>query len=81
MFTYGLAWGVKTRLLKDPLYRRAADRGWNALIRAVQPNGKLGWVQEPGGAPDEVSKNDTQAYGAGAFLLAGAEMYDLAARR
>ena len=77
-FTYGLAWGIKAGLLKDPMYRPAANRGWAALLRAVRPDGKLGWVQEPGSEPDEVSPEDTQPYGAGAFLLAGAAMYDLA---
>ena len=80
-FTYGLAWGIKAGLLKDPMYRPAANRGWAALLRAVRPDGKLGWVQEPGSEPDEVSPEDTQPYGAGAFLLAGAAMYDLATER
>ncbi len=81
LFTFGLAWGVKTGLLKDPVYRRAADRGWDALTRAVRADGKLGWVQQGDVGPNAVRVEDTQPFGAGAFLLAGAAMYDLAIQR
>jgi rhamnogalacturonyl hydrolase YesR len=73
-FVYGLAWGVNNGLLKDPKYTAAARLGWNALARAVQPDGKLGWVQQVGYAPDHVEAGDTQLYGAGAFLLAASEV-------
>ena len=75
--TYGLAWGIKARLLMDDRYRRAAERGWACLSGAVQPDGKLGWVQRPGDAPGLVTKRDTQPYGVGAFPLAGSAIYDL----
>jgi rhamnogalacturonyl hydrolase YesR len=77
-FTFGLAYGVRSGLLPEPVYRAAAMRGWQALERAVQPDGKLGWVQQIGFAPDAVHADDTQLYGVGAFLLAGSEMYRLA---
>ena len=77
-FTFGLAWGVKAGLLPEPRFRLAAIRGWTALTAAVHPDGKLGWVQPIGAAPDAVSYDDTQLYGVSAFLLAGSAMYDLA---
>lgn len=77
-FTYGFAWGVDHGLLKGAAYRRAADKGWAALGRAVGPDGKLGWVQQIGSKPDAVAADHTQPYGVGAFLLAGSAMYDLA---
>jgi unsaturated rhamnogalacturonyl hydrolase len=77
-FTYGLAWGVKSGLLKDPAHRRAATRGWTLLTKAVGEDGKLGWVQQVGSQPDAVGPNDTQPFGVGAFLLAGSAMLDLA---
>jgi rhamnogalacturonyl hydrolase YesR len=80
-FTYGLAWGVKAGLLKDDMYRRAAERGWNALARAVRPDGKLGWVQQQDAEPNAVRAEDTQPFGVGAFLLAGTAMYDLTRHR
>jgi hypothetical protein len=47
------------------------------LIGAVQQDGKLGWVQRVGTAPDKVSADDTQLYGVGAFLLAASEVAKL----
>ena len=77
-YTYGLAYGVRTGLLAEPVYRAAAERGWQALTRAVTPDGKLGWVQPIGAGPDAVHAEDTQLYGVGAFLFAGSEIYKLA---
>ncbi|RRN65173.1 glycoside hydrolase family 105 protein [Caulobacter sp. 602-1] len=73
-FVYGLAWGVNNGLLKAPKYKAAARRGWNALAQAMRPDGKLGWVQQVGYAPEHVEADDTQLYGAGAFLLAASEV-------
>ena len=77
LFTYGLAWGVRAGLLPAPPYRAAAERGWACLGVALQPDGRLGWVQSQNDRPDTVSADDTQPFGAGAFLLAGSALYDL----
>ena len=77
-FTYAFAWGVRTGRLDRATYAPAAIRGWNAVVRVVQPDGMLGWVQQVGDRPDSVSATETQFYGSGAFLLAGTAMYDLA---
>jgi rhamnogalacturonyl hydrolase YesR len=73
-FVYGLAYGLNHGLLKGPKYEAAANKGWAALAAAVQPDGKLGWVQQIGYAPDHVEADDTQLYGVGAFLLAASEV-------
>ena len=44
-------------------------------MRAVHPDGKLGWVQAIGSDPQRVSADMTEVYGTGAFLLAGTEIY------
>jgi len=77
-FTFGLAYGAAAGILAEPRYRAAAERGWAALVKAVEPDGKLGWVQQIGAGPDAVARGDTQLYGVGAFLLAGSAMFDLA---
>jgi rhamnogalacturonyl hydrolase YesR len=73
-FVYGLAWGVNQGLLPERRYRQSIQRGWRALAAAVQPDGKLGWVQRIGAQPDQVGADDTQLYGVGAFLLAASEV-------
>ena len=73
-FVYGLAYGLNHGLLKGPKYETAVTKGWAALAGAVQADGKLGWVQQIGYAPDHVEAGDTQLYGVGAFLLAASEV-------
>lgn len=76
-FVYGLAWGVNAGLVSPTDARSAIDRGWAALSKSVGPDGRLGWVQQVGYAPDHVSADDTQLYGVGAFLLAASEVSSL----
>ncbi len=76
-YVHGLAWGIKAGLLDRKTYLPAVTKGWAALERAVQPNGMLGWVQQVSDRPDVVKAEDAQFYGAGAYLLAGAAVYDL----
>ncbi|WP_235425349.1 glycoside hydrolase family 88/105 protein [Croceibacterium mercuriale] len=76
-YTYGMAWGIKAGLLDAATYRPAAERGWAALTRAVQPDGGLGWVQQVSDRPEQVAASDTQYYGVGGFMMAAAAMADL----
>ncbi|RZJ00862.1 MAG: glucuronyl hydrolase [Brevundimonas sp.] len=76
-FVYGLAWGINHGLLSAAEYGPSVQRGWAGLERAVQPDGRLGWVQQVGYAPDRVTASDTQLYGVGAFLLASVQVAKL----
>lgn len=73
-FTYGMASGVSLGLLDRQRFATAATRGWNALVAAVDANGRLGRVQQPGDRPGPVDVNDSQPYGSGGLLLAGTAM-------
>jgi rhamnogalacturonyl hydrolase YesR len=72
--TFGLAWGVNKGILTENKYKESALKGWHALEKAVEENGRINWVQQVGKSPDPVSKDDTQLYGVGAVLLAASEM-------
>ncbi|MDQ0639810.1 unsaturated rhamnogalacturonyl hydrolase [Pedobacter sp. W3I1] len=78
-FTYGLLWGINNGYLKEKTYLPAAQKAWAYLSKtALQPNGKLGYVQPIGekAIPGQVvDVNSTANFGVGAFLLAGCEMY------
>ena len=41
-------------------------------------DGKLGWVQPVGADPKKVTRDMTELYGTGAFLMAASEIYKLA---
>jgi rhamnogalacturonyl hydrolase YesR len=79
LFCYALAWGVRRDLLPKEEYLPAIARAWGALESAVHPDGKLGFVQKAGDKPWLSGYNDTSPFGAGAFLLAGSEVYRLSA--
>jgi len=72
--TYGLAWGLNNGHLDAETYEPVVRKGWSALVGAVGDDGKLGWVQPIGSAPDSVFESDSQLYGVGAFLLAASQM-------
>jgi rhamnogalacturonyl hydrolase YesR len=75
--TYGLAWGVNNGHLDAGAYGPVVRKGWSALVSAVADDGKLGWVQPIGAAPDSVFETDSQLYGVGAFLLAASQVIGL----
>ncbi|MCW3848965.1 glycoside hydrolase family 88 protein [Sphingomonas sp. LB-2] len=76
-FVHGMAWGIHQGILDRGTYLPAVTRGWAALNSAIQPDGRLGWVQQVSDRPDAVAANDSQFYGTGAYLLAGAAILDL----
>ncbi|HEX8601333.1 MAG TPA: glycoside hydrolase family 88 protein [Pseudoduganella sp.] len=73
-YTYAILWGLNNGVLDRATYWPVVEKAWPALTGAVQPDGKLGYVQPVGAAPDKVDANSTETYGPGAFLLAGAEL-------
>ena len=76
-FCYALAWGINNRVLDRKAYLPVVKKAWRGLVSSVREDGKLGWVQRIGFAPDKVTADDNQEYGSGAFLLAASEMLRL----
>ena len=50
------------------------ESGWSALVRAVDTNGRLGWVQPISDRPNQITAADTRPYGIGGFLLTASEL-------
>ena len=76
-YVFALSWGVNNGILDREAFLPVIQKGWGALAKSIHPNGKLGYVQEVGDAPTDVTFNDSETYGTGAFLLAGSELYKL----
>ena len=76
-FCYALAAGINKNYLDKAKFLPAVKKSWGGLTAAVHDNGKIGWVQRIGHNPDSVTYDDTHAYGAGAYLLAGSEVIQL----
>jgi rhamnogalacturonyl hydrolase YesR len=73
-FVYAMAWAINNGLLNAATYTPIVQKGWDALVNAIQPSGALGWVQPPGDQPAPSSATDTFPYGVGLALLAGSEV-------
>ena len=74
---YALAYGINEGLLDKNTYLPHVVKGWKAMVSAVDSNGKLGYVQPIGADPKKVSRQMTEVYGVGAFLMAGCEIYKM----
>lgn len=79
-FCYAILWGLNHGLLDEATYWPVAKNAWAALVSSVRMDGKLGYVQPIGAAPGKLDAGSTEAYGTGALLLAGAEMYRFVGR-
>ena len=79
LITYALAYGVNHGMLDKATYMPFIEKGWKALVRSVDTEGKVCWVQPVGQAPKKIEKKSTELYGVGAFLQAAAEIYQLSA--
>jgi unsaturated rhamnogalacturonyl hydrolase len=76
-FIYGLAWGINNGYLDRKTYLEPVLKGWKAMTEAVWPDGKVGWIQPIGEDPKHVTREMTEVYGVGAFLMAGTEILKL----
>ena len=72
-----MAYGINRGLLPADEFLPVVQKGWAALVKAVDTEGKLGWVQPVGENPQAVAKNMTAVYGTGAFLMAASEILQL----
>ncbi len=77
-FTYALAWGVNQGLLERAKFEPAVRNAWAELVACVDADGRLTHVQPTGSDPKTFAPESTEAYGVGAFLLAGSEVYRMA---
>lgn len=75
--TYAMAYGINEGLLPKDKFLPAVQKGWAALVSAVDADGKLGWVQPVGAAPGKVTRESTEVYGVGAFLMTASELMRL----
>ena len=73
-FVFGLAWGIDNGYLDKDTYLPAVKKGWKAMVSCVWPDGKVGFIQPIGSDPKAVTKEMTEVYGVGGFLMAGTEM-------
>jgi rhamnogalacturonyl hydrolase YesR len=76
-FVFGLAWGIENGYLEKEKYLTAVVNGWKAMVCAVWPDGKVGFIQPIGADPKAVTREMTEVYGVGGFLMAGTQIYKM----
>ncbi|MBK8882415.1 MAG: glycoside hydrolase family 88 protein [Bacteroidales bacterium] len=76
-FVYGFAWGINNGYLDKETYLPAIIKGWKSMVTNVGPDGKVGFIQPIGADPKAVTKDMTEVYGVGGFLMAGTEITKL----
>lgn len=72
--TYGLAYGVNEGILDSKTYRPVVEKAWKGLLSYIYADGRLGSMQQVGGAPEFFKPSSSWVYGVGGFLLAGSEV-------
>ena len=77
-FCYAMAWGINNNLLDAEVFLPVVEKTWIALTKCVNDEGRVGWVQPIGAAPQKNFNADSwEVYGTGAFLLAASEVIKL----
>ena len=74
-YVFALAWGINHGLLDAHKYEPVIVKGWKGLEGCVTAEGKLGYAQQVGADPKSFKPEDYEVYSAGAFLLAGKQMW------
>jgi rhamnogalacturonyl hydrolase YesR len=81
LFTFGMAYAIRTGVISRATYLPVVARAWNGMVAtAVHADGFLGYVQNVGedpGSSQPVTFDTTSDFGVGAFLLAAAEVATL----
>ncbi len=73
--TYAMAYGVNEGILDRAAYGPAVEKAWAGMLTHIYADGRLGCIQPVGAAPSAYTQTTSYAYGVGAFLLAGSEIY------
>jgi rhamnogalacturonyl hydrolase YesR len=76
-FVYAISYGINHHILDENTFLPVVLQAWKALYKAVDENGKVCWGQAVSRDPGKVDKEDSAEFVAGAFLLAGSEIYKL----
>lgn len=78
LMAFAYASGIRQGVLDREQFEPTLLSAWAALNDAIQPDGKLGWVQQIGEKPENVSRDESQLYAVGAFLALGSELHAMA---
>lgn len=76
LFTYAMLYGINAGILDADKYLPVVKKGWEALVKAVGTEGKVGWTQMVAAKPGSVEKKNNRGYSTGCVLMIAAEILD-----
>lgn len=76
-FCYAIAWGINNGVLDKKEYLPVVEKAWKALSTAINPDGRLGFVQGGGDRPNSSGYDKSNWYSAGGFLMAARQVHKL----
>ena len=76
LFTYAMLYGINAGILDADKYLPVVKKGWEALVKAVDTEGKVGWTQMVAAKPGSVEKKNNRGYSTGCVLMIAAEILD-----
>ena len=79
LISYGLAYGVNAGILDRSTYKPHVEKAWQGLVSHIYADGRLGAIQPVADSPGKFKPTSSYVYGVGGFLLAGSEIYKMAA--
>jgi unsaturated rhamnogalacturonyl hydrolase len=77
LITLGLAWGVNHGVLDRATYAPIVAKAWRGMVHEIYADGRLGNIQQTGGAPSHYLPSSSYNFGVGGFLLAGEQVAKL----
>jgi len=81
LIVLGLAWGVNHGVLDRSTYSPVIAKAWSGLVNEIYADGRLGNIQQTGGAPNYYLPGSSYNFGVGGFLLAAEQVARLSEHR
>lgn len=74
LFTYAMLYGINAGILNVDVYLPIVKKGWEAMVKAIDTGGKVGWTQLVASKPGSVEKKDNREYSVGEILMIASEI-------
>lgn len=74
LYTYAMLYGINSGLLDEKTYLPIVKKGWEAMVKAVNTEGEVGWTQMVAAKPGLVEKKNNRGYSTGSFLMIASEI-------
>ena len=71
-----MLYGINAGILDADKYLPVVKKGWEALVKAVDTEGKVGWTQMVAAKPGSVEKKNNRGYSTGCVLMIAAEILE-----